>query len=105
METTKNETPEFLPETADDAGHVQIGSDRYSVTIIARSKSGHKITVRHDRAVPGEGHDYYNGQRWLFQANPEGEIEHFFRNGMGVYKRGSFRLYTGRRSHHSDPSF
>ena len=102
---TNNTAPEFLPETAEDAAHVQLGSDRYSVTIVARSKSGHKISVRYDRAVPGEGHDYFNGQRWLFQANPEGEIEHFFRNKMGVYRKGSARLFTGRRSHRSDPSF
>jgi hypothetical protein len=96
---------ELLPNTAEDAAYIQLGSDRYSATIIDLSESGYKITVQYDRAVQSEDFDYYNNQHWLFRRDPEGEIKVFFRNKLGNYHKGSARLHVGHRSHYLDPSF
>lgn len=78
-------------------GTYSIGTDRYAVTVIAVSPSGHRVTVRDDRAIRIDDHGMSDSQFYRFEENPEGEVRTFNRCATG-YRCGSRRLHLGKRS-------
>jgi len=49
-----------------------IGTDSYAFTIIAIEKD--IITIQRDKDVPTKNSDYYNDQKNLYVADPNGEV-------------------------------
>jgi hypothetical protein len=87
----------------------QVGSDRYAVTVVAVSKSGHEVTTRDAKSRLASGSIFSEQQRYLFVADPEGAVRVFTRRKNGRYvskgnKRSGF-LSLGEYSAYRDPSF
>lgn len=91
--------------SVDTAATVLIGSDRYSASVIKRTPM--TVTVRYDRVIAGESHEYHGPQAWVAFDNPKGDTLLFRLDGEGRPRRRSdgYRLLLGRRDHYSDPSF
>lgn len=87
-------TPALLPNIAPDAVTIIIGSDRYGATVLKRSQSGHRLSVRMDR-VHGD----------LHVADPNQETKTYSRCKDGRYKSGSSRLHLGELCTHMCPEF
>jgi len=87
-----------------------VGSDRYPYTVVEISTSGKTIKVVKDIFMPGEGHDYYGTQVWVYtqttsQAARDNSKIARWSAKMGCYQIGGIRLYVGKREAHIDPSF
>ena len=104
-----------------------IGTDSYAFTIIAIEKD--IITIQRDKDVPTKNSDYYNDQKNLYVADPNGEVlnikkyaekvssvfppqdERWFKvwknEKTGRWNKGSRHyLFTiGKRRTYLDPSF
>lgn len=79
-----------------------IGSDRYAVTVIARTPA--TITVQRDETCNVA---VWPAQEWISLPNPQGGTEKFTRRKDGRFRpQGcSHGLLTVGRNHYSDPSF
>ena len=86
----------------------QVGSDRYPVTVVHVSKSGHRIVAQHAACtrVPGTNH---MDQKVTFDVDPSGALVTFTRRQDGRYRMvgcesyGTLRL--GQYDRYIDPSF
>jgi hypothetical protein len=101
-----------------DGATVHIGSDSYGCTVV-ESVTGF-VTVQYDTTTPGEGHDYYSNQVWVHTPNPNGAkksfrwatkqkcwryVEKNAATGRWTTPRSGYRLVTGKRHSHVDPTF
>lgn len=82
----------------------QVGTDRYPGTVVAVSRSGHRVTVRHDRVVRWSSPE---GRAEEIAEDPKGELTTFSRRSDGRYYRvGSRqRVWFGRWNGYQDPTF
>lgn len=97
--------PTILPVNADDAAIYQIGSDRYPYTVIARSKSGHCLTLRSDTYRRTDKNGQSEAQSYVYQANPKGREIKAYKRKDGHYHHRSAVIFLGSRDAYSDPSF
>lgn len=112
-----------LPEYANDAATIGIGSDRYAATHIATDEQG-IYTIRRDNAKVVSGTEMDGSAKYFYTPNENGIISYFRPVGITralsphfeeVYKNPatgrwnkaghSYRLSLGRRNHYMDPSF
>lgn len=107
---------DFVKPTIGMGCTVHIGSDSYPYTIIG--VYGSEIEVQADKFTPAEGHNYYQSQKYAYEANPKGAVKRFrdcgerwrevIKNPNGRYvfvKHEVYRLLVGERNAYSDPSF
>lgn len=114
------ETEFSLPEYANDAATIGIGSDRYAATHIATDEQGiHAVRRDHAKVVSGTEMD--GSAKYIYTPNENGSISYFrARNDTagsfeevrknpdtGRWNKAghSYRLSLGRRNHYMDPSF
>lgn len=91
-------------------GTVQIGSDRYAVTIIAVSRSKREVVIQRDMYRWLKGTPGSEDQEYEFAPNPQGETKTYTRRQDGYfYQKGQPRrgpyLTIGERDAYRDPSF
>lgn len=67
-------------------GASTIGGDAYPVTVVAVSRSGHRVTVQHDRCRVVSGSEYTNDAVYEFERNTGGQTEVFTRRPNGRYR-------------------
>ena len=128
MNNLNNKTQEPKEEIFIGQGVTKsIGSDSYAFTIIAIEKD--IITIQRDKEVPTKNSDFWNDQKNLYFANPEGEVlnikkyadknkftlpakdSRWFKvsknEKTGRWNKGSRYYYfsVGRRTTYLDPSF
>ena len=105
-----------LPEVAEDAATVYVGSDRYPASVLG--DDGGLVTVQYDDDVVVSGsvvdgsakYEYYraNGPVRHFKRNKKGRYVEVVRNEQtGRYNQSGYSggLYIGRRSRYYDPHF
>lgn len=99
-----------IPEIG-SGGSVQIGSDRYAVTVTHASHN--RITVQWDDSIPTENCELPNGrQEYTYEPDPNGYEMTFTKRKNGKWcQRGSdmradgCRLHIGNRDTYRDPHF
>ena len=89
-------------------------TDRRAATVIAVSPSGHKVTVRLDKATRTDTNGMSEDQTYDYAPDPEGEVKVFYRDrnyriagekhGYGNRAKGGRLMLGCRRSYH-DYSF
>ena len=94
-----------LPEKADDAATLYLGSDRYPYTVIARSKTGHKITLREDKATRIDSNGQSESQTYEYHPDPAGQVVVAYRDIRGQYHVKHSLVGLGSRVKYLDPSF
>lgn len=77
----KNRTPEV-----GDGVTQMLGSDRYPYTVIEVSKSGKQVTVQADRATQTAGGMSDSGQRYTYEANPQGKTVRLSKRNDGYWR-------------------
>jgi hypothetical protein len=90
--------------TIGKGGTYSCGSDRYPVTVIA--KTDRTITVQNDNFTATRAHNYFGTQDYDFTPNPNGATMVC----RWSTKRGSWiskgtRVHIGMRGAYRDPSF
>lgn len=95
----------ILPEAAEDAATLSVGSDSYPCTILARSRSGHCLTLRYDQVRRTDANGYGEEQSYEFVANPQAETIKAYRRQNGRYYHGTSPVTLGRRAAYRDPSY
>ena len=102
MTTTKTKTEtRVAPGTP---ATYAIGGDRYPMTVVEVSKSGHIVRARRCRTRAA----HKSGQGFIFVEMQHAEVETYTRRGDGAYRpkgRKCGRLYIGTRTSYSDPHF
>lgn len=107
QDTGMAQTEQWTPQVGQGVSY-SVGSDAYSATVIAMSKSGSQITLQDDisRVISGSAHD--GSAKWASEPNPNGATRKATRRGNGIYRlvgwTSSGRVWEGR-SHYQDPSF
>lgn len=87
-------------------GFFILGSDRYPCTVIAISKTGHRITVQQDEVQRWAPHPDCYGME--FRRNAAGRVTTFTRRRDGRYREQGANygyLSLGGWSAYSDPHF
>jgi hypothetical protein len=79
-------------------------TDRHAGTVIAVSPSGHKVTVREDKAIRTDSNGMSESQNYRFEPDPDGRVHTLYRQGDGRYGK-SPRLVLGVRGAYHDYSF
>lgn len=77
-------------------------TDRHAATVIAVSKTGHKVTVRECKAIRTDGGGMSDSQSYRYEEDLEGETRTFYRNGTGSYgggRRGTYLRLGTRRAY------
>jgi hypothetical protein len=80
-----------------------VGSDQWPCTVIAVSKSGHKVTVQDDRVT-----EWSEGKGAKIEADPAGDIHVYTRRSTGRYRRAGWEhssIWFGRHGAYRDPGF
>lgn len=80
-------------------------TDRTACTVVAVSKTGHKVTVREDKAIRTDTNGMSECQSYAYEENPEGREFVYYRNAEGLYLDHGSRLVLGARSAYHDYSF
>lgn len=107
-----------LPEIANDAATISVGSDRYPATVVHDDGKIIELRANDYKVVKGSAQDgsaeyeYYDGEtfrynRWTFRRR-NGQLEEVvFNPETGRYNKldSSRRLYIGRREAYYDPHF
>ena len=81
-----------------------VGSDRYPCTIIDITSSGKTLTVQEDKATRLDNNGMSSLQEYLYEENPDGEIERFRMTKRG-WRNGSVGLIIGTREKYYDFDF
>lgn len=87
------------------------GADSTGYTVIAVSKSGHKVTLQRRGKKPTKDCNHYGNQSFLTWENPEGVTETFTRRKDGRYRavgsscRGAPSVSFGHATFYTDPHF
>jgi hypothetical protein len=82
-------------------------SDRHAATIIAVSRTGHKVTVQDDTATRTDKNGMSDAQSYDYAPNPNGPTAVYTRRKDGTYRErgGQGRLLINVRFHYHDFSF
>lgn len=81
-------------------------TDRHAATVVAVSASGHKVTVREDKATRTDTNGMSDCQDYTYEPNPEGVEHTFYRRADGKYgRKGGKGLVLGTRRSYHDYSF
>lgn len=83
------------------AATVAIGTDRHAATVVEVSPSGHKVTVRQDKATRTDANGMSESQSYKYESDPNGKLYTFYRRGDGKYGK---LILAARRTYH-DYSF
>jgi hypothetical protein len=94
-----------LPEFAPDAATLTIGSDRYPLTIVDRSISGHCLSFRHDEFNRVDNHGQSEIQTYEYASCPGGAVLKAYRTKDGRYRHKGSLVTVGRRTCYQDPAF
>jgi len=94
-----------LPEFAPDAATLTIGSDRYPLTIVGKSISGHCLSFRHDTFNRTDRNGQSEIQAYEYVSIPDGEVLKAYRTKDGRYRHKGSLVTVGRRSCYQDPAF
>lgn len=70
---------------------IQVGSDRYSATIIQVSQSGNRIVIQEDNATRVDNNSMSEYQEYTYEANPNGTIRI-----ATLRKDGRYRVSGGK---------
>jgi hypothetical protein len=96
------------PVVGDEATY-SVGSDSYPATVVAVSKSGHRVTLQDANWTVTSGSMHDGSAQYSYEANPSGPTRVATRRANGDYRlqgwdRGGFVGFGHRRMYH-DPSF
>ena len=80
-------------------------TDRKAGTIIAVSKSGHKITIQEDTATRTDNNGMSECQQYTYTPNPQGALHVAYRGKDGKYKSDGKRVAIAQRRTYHDYSF
>lgn len=80
-------------------------TDRHAATVIAVSKSGHRVEVREDKSIRTDDNGMSEVQSYDYEPDPDGAVHVFYRQSDGSFKAHGKRLALGTRRTYHDYSF
>lgn len=89
-----------LRPVVDMACTVCFYTDRHAATVVAVSKSGHRVTTRDDKAIRTDGNGMSESQTYTYHRDPSGAERTFHRKADGTYGSGPHLVLGHRRSYH-----
>jgi len=87
------------------------GRDSWPATVIAVSRTGHRVTIREDKAIVISGSEHDGSAQYRYEPDPNGREIIFTRRsergGVAYRQEGSrwTAVSFGRRRAYRDPSF
>ena len=102
--TTTTQTP-----VVGDPATYSVGSDSYPATVVAVSKSGHRVTLQDDDWKVVSGSMVDGSAKYTYSPYPQGPTRVATRRADGSYRLVGWSsggwVGFGRRVKHYDPSF